>query len=126
MQITNEINVSSSYMLPVFNAWNDFLATQDLDSFSYETFLSVGAPWAKTAPLDKAEIRKLYKDISSRLPFIEKEVAKSIRALIRKRMIFALRAESDLRLKTWLAFNGVIQVPNIARDLLIRKHHYSN
>lgn len=120
-QITNQKNVSKNYMLPVFNDWNKFLVTQNLASYSYETFLSIAAPWIKPDPLSKVEIKKFYVDISNQLPAVSTEVAKDLRALIQKRMIFSLRGQSDISLKTWLAFNGKHQIPSITRDLLIRK-----
>jgi len=120
-QVTNERNISHSYMLPVFNAWNNYLATQNLASYSYETFLSIGAPWVTAAPLSKVEIKNFYMDISNRLPEVSKEVAKDVMALVQKRMIFSLRAKSDISLKTWLTFKGMQQIPIIIRDLLIEK-----
>jgi hypothetical protein len=60
-------------------------------------------------------------DVSKRLTTVNSEVAEDVRALIQKRMIFSIRAKSDISLKTWLAFNGIHQIPNITRDLLIRK-----
>ena len=120
-QITNERKVSHNYMLPAFTAWNNFLATQNLACYSYETFLSIGAPWAAAAPLSKDEIKTFYLDISKRLTAVNSEVAKDVRTLIQKRLIFSLRAKSDISLKTWLAFNGIHQIPSITRDLLIRK-----
>jgi glycosyltransferase involved in cell wall biosynthesis len=120
-QVTYEKNVSHSDMLPVLNAWNDFLATQNLPSYSFETFLSIGAPWITSSPLSKIEIKKFYMDVSNQLPAVSSEVANDVRSLIQKRMIFSLRAKSDISLKMWLAFNGKQQIPSITRDLLIRK-----
>jgi hypothetical protein len=120
-QVTNDRNISPSYMLPVFNAWNNFLITQNLASYSYETFLSIGAPWITAAPLSKIEIKNFYMDISNRLPGVSTEVANDVIALVQKRMIFSLRAKSDISLKTWLTFKGMEQIPIITRDLLLAK-----
>jgi glycosyltransferase involved in cell wall biosynthesis len=120
-QITNERKVSQNHMLPVLTAWNNFLATQNLASYSYETFLSIGVPWATAAPLSKVEIKNFYLDVSKRLTTVNSEVAEDIRALIQKRMIFSLRAKSDISLKTWLVYKGIPQITNITRDLLLKK-----
>ena len=118
-QITNRKPLLKLDMPPTYSLWSNLMEYYGFESYSIETFGIFGAPWIKTIKIEPMEISNFVKEIYTFSSHFKPNIEANIKQLIQRRLLFALRSQSNSSFKLWLALNGMKQIPYVGKELVL-------
>jgi hypothetical protein len=119
-QKTANFRVSHQSMNIVYQEWLTLLNFVGLNSYSYESFAALGVPWLTDYEIDFEDFISAAKAVNDYSILISSSMAKSVRYLLKRRFIFAIRNTSTLTKKSKLLNLGLTQIPGIIFDSILK------